>query len=152
MTDDVDFDFVWRRATPGDAPAVNRLLAVFGRQLGEHDLVMHAPPTFHREVWMTENGTAMFVLYFTRDTGRWTGHFTSLAVHPDHQGRGLGAEAVGMAMNVARRFAMSQGERMRVFGYSSPKRPATEHMLAKAGWKKLSASIGGGTALWGLDV
>lgn len=136
----------WRRATALDWLTVNRLLEAFDRTATPEDF----PPGDTTQVWMTDDGTAMFVIYFGRDTGRWTGHFTSMVVAPAARGRGLAKQAVSMAEHVARRFAADHHCKLRVFGYTNPDRKATIHILEEAGWKRLSD--GPGTSLWALDV
>ena len=137
---------VWRRATPADLPALNRLLEAFGRTATDRDL----PPGDTTQVWVTEAGTAMFVLYFVRDTGRWTGHFTSMVVAPEARGQGLGKQMVELAGEQARRFADAEDCRLRVFGYTNPAREATIHILEETGWQRLSD--GAATSLWAFDV
>lgn len=136
----------WRRAILIDEHLVGRLLAEFGRELDPEDLTLGDK----LQVWITDEGTAMFVLCIARDLGRWTGHFTSVTVHPDHRGEGLAREAFGLATLLCRKYAKDKGVSMRWFGYTSPKRKASIHLLEEFGWKRLSD--GEGTSVWALDV
>lgn len=136
----------WRQAVITDWFTVNRLLSAFDRECDPEDLTLGQK----LQVWITDEGTAMFALCFVRDVGRWTGHLTSITVHPDHRGEGLAREAVSLAGNLSRKYARDHDCHMRIFGYTSPKRKATIHLLEEFGWKRLSD--GEGTSVWALDV
>lgn len=138
----------WRQATIWDENLVRPLLAEFGRTLDPEDLTLGQ----RLQVWIRDEGSvasAMFVLVIAEDLGRLTGHLTQCVVHPDYRGQGLASEMFGLATLLCRKFAKDRGTSMRWFGYTSPERKASIHLLEANGWERLSD--GPGTSIWALD-
>lgn len=110
-------DFVIRKATPEDAPAVTELIIVLGYKLDQpqvaEQLALHTTPSTQAWVALHEGKVVGFLSFHAipmfHESGN-LGRITAMAIHPAYQRRGVGRGLVTTAEDYARSYRCKRME------------------------------------------